>query len=284
MPTPIRALSAPPLLPPSASAHDARRHFASLETWLAEEQTLALPLHCVEEQQRGRGRELLRLLLRAHVEQRGNGDVGPSLLVTGQSTALYNHRRLQGRTLKTLFGPIHIERIGYGRDGTDSIHPLDEALQLPARSFSYELQKHLVRGVIQGPFQESIDRIEDMTGVFVPKRSLEEIVLEAAHDFDAFYSQRTPEPWQQTASILVAAIDGKGIPLVRPTPATRSIRPAKGPKPGGKKMATVAAVFTRAPWIRTPEQIVQASFVPPPRQKPIRTLLARNRNESGPAW
>lgn len=267
MPNPTHVSSAPPLLPPAASVHHARQHFASLETWLAEEQTLALPLHCVEEQQRGRGRELLRLLLQAHVEQRGNGDAGPSLLVTAPSTALYNHRRLQSRTLKTLFGPIHIERVGYGRDGADSIHPLDEALQLPARSFSYELQKHVVRAAIQGPFQESIDRIEDMTGVFIPKRSLEEIVLEAAYDFDAFYSQRTPEPWQQTASILVAAIDGKGIPLVRPAPATRSIRPAKGPKPGGKKMATVAAVFTRAPWIRTPEQIVQSLFRSTPTTK-----------------
>ena len=115
-------------------------------------------------------------------------------------------------------------------------------------------------------------------------RSLEEIVREAAHDFDAFYSQRTPEPWQQTASILVAAIDGKGIPLVRPTPATRSIRPAKGPKPGGKKMATVAAVFTRAPWIRTPEQIVQSLFRSTPTTKTDPHAPRPNTNESGPAW
>jgi hypothetical protein len=291
MTSPGLTLSIPLPLPPSGSAHQARLHFSSLENWLSDVKTLALPLHCVEEQQRGKGRELQRLLLQAHVDQRGNGDIGPCLLVTSQSaSALYTHRRLQGRTLKTLFGPIHIDRIGYGRDGVPSIHPLDEALQLPARSFSYELQKHLVRAAIQGPFQESIDRIQDMSSLLVPKRSVEEIVQEAAQDFDAFYCQRVPEPWQQTASILVVAVDGKGIPLVRPNRSPRSIRSAKGPKPGGKKMATVAAVFTRAPWIRTPDQVVQSLFrtttatkadppAPRPEQKRVWASLVKSKTD-----
>ena len=259
LPLPLLPFPPPPALADPTS--QARLQFSSLEQWLSDAQTLALPLHCVEDQQEGKGRELQRLLLQAHVVQRGNGDLGPALQVTAPpAPALYTHRRLQRRALKTIFGPIHIDRIGYGRQGVESIHPLDQAMQLPARSFSYELQKRLVKAALQGPFQEAIDRIQDMTGLLVPKRSLEEIVQEAAQDFDGFYGQRVPEPWQQTAPILVVAVDGKGIPLVRPNPAPRSIRPAKCPKPGGKKMATVAAVFTRAPWIRTPDQVVQSLF------------------------
>ena len=40
--------------------------------------------------------------------------------------------------MKTVFGTIPIKRTGYCQAGTESIHPLDEALQLPARSFTYE--------------------------------------------------------------------------------------------------------------------------------------------------
>ena len=111
---------------------------------------------------------------------------------------------------------------------------------------------------MQNPFHESVEAIADLTGVSVPKRSLEEILRDAALDFDAFYQQRAPEP--ANGSILVAAVDGKGIPMVKPGGAQPSVRLTKGQKANKKRMATVAAVFTRAPWVRTPEQVVESLF------------------------
>ena len=92
--------------------------------------------------------------------------------------------------------------------------PLDKALALPARSFSYELQRRLVKAAVQNPFLESVQTIAELTGVSVPKRSLEEILPDAARDFDAFYQQRSVAT--ATGSILVAAVDCKGIPMVKP--------------------------------------------------------------------
>jgi hypothetical protein len=87
---------------------------------------------------------------------------------------------------------------------------------------------------------------------------LEEILQDAALDFDAFYRERAPEP--ASGSILVAAVDGKGIPMVKPGGAQPAVRLTKGQKANRKRMATVAAVFTRAPWVRTPEQVVESLF------------------------
>ena len=129
---------------------------------------------------------------------------------------------------------------------------------MPARSFSYELQRRLVKAAVQNPFHESVETIANLTGVSVSKRSLEEMLRDAAQDFDAFYQQRTPEP--ADGSILVAAVDGKGIPMVKPAGAQPSVRLTKGQKANCKRMATVAAVFTRAPWVRTPEQVVESLF------------------------
>ena len=168
------------------------------------------------------------------------------------------HRRLRTRSLKTIFGAVEINRIGYSRDGAPSIYPLDQTLALPARSFSYELQRRLVKAAVQNPFHESVEAIADLTGVSVPKRSLEKILRDAALDFDAFYQERAPEP--ANGSILVAAVDGKGIPMVKPGGAQPSVRLTKGQKANKKRMATVAAVFTRAPWVRTPEQVVESLF------------------------
>jgi len=249
-----------PLAPPtSAATTPAALEFALLEAWLASSRTLQLPLHEIESHQQTKGREVQRLLLQTHIERRGDGDVGPALLVPQQAGSVaYTHRRLRTRSLKTIFGPVEINRMGYSRNGAPSIYPLDQTLALPARSFSYELQRRLVKAAVQNPFHESVEAVADLTGVSVPKRSLEEILRDAALDFDAFYRERTPEP--ANGSILVAAVDGKGIPMVKPGGAQPSVRLTKGQKANKKRMATVAAVFTRAPWVRTPEQVVESLF------------------------
>lgn len=265
LPTPFPPYCPPPLpipelqVAPAAVTTPAAREFALLEDWLASRSALQLPLHQIEVQQQAKGREVQRLLLQAHLQRRGDGDVGPALRVPkAGGEMLYTHRRLGTRSLKTIFGPVEIHRMGYSRDGAPSIYPLDRALALPARSFSYELQRRLVKAAVQNPFLESVQNIAEGTGVSVPKRSLEQILPDAARDFDAFYRQRSAPP--ASGSILVAAVDGKGIPMVKPGGAQPTPRRTKGQKANKKRMATVATVFTRAPWVRTPQQVIESLF------------------------
>ena len=242
-----------------SDASPAALEFSLLQSWLASSAALQLPLHQIESQQHAKGREVQRLLRQAHLQHRGDGDVGLALLLQQQDGAVpYSHRRLGTRLLTTVFGTVDLVRMGYSRPGTPSIFPLDQALALPARSFSYELQRRLVKAAVQNPFLESVHTIAELTGVAVPKRSLEEILPDAAQDFDAFYRQRPAAP--ATGSILVAAVDGKGIPMVKPGGAQPTHRLTKGQTANKKRMATVATVFTRAPWVRTPQQVIESLF------------------------
>src|SRR5881397_3950946 len=89
----INASSAPSDVTPAAI------EFALLQSWLASSTALQLPLHQIESQQQAKGREVQRLLLQAHLQHRGNGDVGPALCLPQQDgTALYSHRRLGTRS------------------------------------------------------------------------------------------------------------------------------------------------------------------------------------------
>ena len=154
---------------------------------MASSSALQLPLHQIETQQQAKGREVQRLLLQAHLQQRGNGDGGTALCLQHQDgEVLYSHRRLGARSLPTVFGTVELVRMGYSRPGAPSIFPLDQALALPARAFSYELQRRLVKAAVQNPFLESVQTMADLTGVSVSQRSLEEILPDAAQDFDAF--------------------------------------------------------------------------------------------------
>jgi len=243
----------------SSPATPAAVEFALLQSWLASGSALQLPLHQIECLQQAKGREVHRLLLQAHLEQRGNGDLGPALcLQQPDGEVFYSHRRLGTRSLTTVFGTVELVRMGYSRPGEPGIFPLDRALTLPARSFSYELQRRLVKAAVQNPFLDSVQTIADLTGVAVSKRSLEQILPDAAQDFDAFYRQRSPDP--ASGAILVAAVDCKGIPMVKPPGGQPTSRLTKGQKANKKRMATVAAVFTRAPWVRTPQQVVESLF------------------------
>lgn len=111
---------------------------------------------------------------------------------------------------------------------------------------------------MQNPFLASVETIAELTGVSVSKRSLEQILPAVAQDFDAFYQQRPPDA--ATGSILVAAVDGKGIPVVKPVAPQPALRLTKGQKTNKKRMATVATVFTRVPWVRTPQQVLERLF------------------------
>src|SRR5258707_8150949 len=78
----------------SSQTTPAAVEFALLQSWLASGNALQLSLHEIERQQQARGREVQRLLLQAHLQQRGNGDLGPVLYLRQQDgELLYSHRR-----------------------------------------------------------------------------------------------------------------------------------------------------------------------------------------------
>jgi hypothetical protein len=239
-----------------------REAFRDLERWLGSESSQRLGLLGIERETECRGQEILRLLLQEHIDRRGAGDGHAAIQVLSPDGGLllYSHRRFCTRRLITVFGEVSVTRMGYGLPGRRWIHPFDAELQLPERVYSYEVQRRLVKAAVQGPFDEAIGMLADLNGVLVPKRSAEQIVLDASVDFEAFYEERRTRECDGQGQLLVAAIDCKGIPMVKNEPAVETVRLRKGQKRQKKRMATVAAVFLQASEPRTPEQVVQSLF------------------------
>ena len=236
--------------------------FQDLERWLSGQAAQIAGLSELERESERRGREILRLALQAHIDARGEGDVGEAIVLGGDDGPVrLAYKRVHTRPLVTLFGEVMVTRVGYGAPGREAIHPLDAELMLPGRLWSYECQRRLIRAVICGPFDEAITLVGEMTGTTVPKRSAEQLVQDAAVDFETFYAARveaTIAPAE--GEILVGAIDCKGIPMVKPDGAERVVRRGKGEKANKKKMATVAAVHSQPPIVRTPKQVIDSLF------------------------
>jgi hypothetical protein len=236
----------------------------------------------LEDVLKGQGLQLLRMLYQAHLDDRGPGTAaGP---VKGADGVQREQERLHERGLSTLFGEVRVRRIGYGAKGADSLHPLDAELNLPGEEYSLGLRRKAAEQAATVSFDETVSYLGRETGKDVGKRQVEELVRRAAEDFDAFYATRSPGAKAGTGSLLVISSDGKGVVMLprdlreptRKRAQTKAHklekRLSKGEKRHAKRMASVAAVYTVAPQVRKPEDVVRTlapqhekQQTPPPR-------------------
>lgn len=230
-----------------------------------------------------KGRELMRILLQEHLDNRGPGQCDRP--VEGADGVERSSVRLQERKLETVFGTVSVERAGYGRQGVESLHPLDAELNLPDERYCLELRRRVAEEAAKSSFDETLESIGKNTAGHVPKRQIEELAMRSAMDFDAFYQTRhgTAAEGQGADTVLVISVDGKGVTMrtqdlreqTRKAAAVRAhkmgTRLSAGEKKNAKRMATVATVYTIAPFVRTPEEVLGESGSPragPPRPRP----------------
>jgi hypothetical protein len=251
--------------------YEARMEFEDLIEQLLSPVAAELTHSQAEDLIEGQGREVLRQLLQGWLESRGVGDVGPAL--AGQDGVQRTQRRLHSRALESLFGTVQVERLGYGAPGQESLHPLDAALNLPEERYSHALRKKVAVEAARSSFEEVVEAIVEHTGAQVPKRQAEELCQRAAQDFEAFYAQRRAQPQTPPAdasgTLVVLSTDGKGVPMRKEALRAQTRKAAegtahklrtrlsKGEKRHRKRMATVAAVYSIAPYVRRADDIVR---------------------------
>ncbi len=264
---------------PSLPFSEAEAKFAELIKRLQSEEAQGMTHSELERELEEKGRELLRTLYQAHLDTRGPGEASePVVDASGEERT---SKRLHERGLATVFGEVEVRRLGYGAEGATSLHPLDGELNLPPELYSHELRRRAAEEVAKGSYDEAVATLARSSGSAVPKRQVEELVVRAAQDFDAFYEQQSAQA-EASGSLLVLSFDGKGVVMRREDlrPATRkaqaqrqrrlSKRLSKGEKRNAKRMATVAAVYAVAPFVRTPQQVA-GSLAPlhvAPQQRP----------------
>ncbi|NOT63141.1 MAG: hypothetical protein HOP19_23275, partial [Acidobacteria bacterium] len=137
----MTALAAAPALTKADAYELAQEHCDSIITTLRSAPAQQMTHSQLEELLATEGRELLRRLLQAHLEERGPG--GVSEPVVDAIGLAHTHQRKQTRSFKTLFGVVTLKRQGYGGRGQESLHPLDAQLQLPPENLSYPLQRRV---------------------------------------------------------------------------------------------------------------------------------------------
>lgn len=227
------------------------------------------------------GRECVRILL--HVL--GTGDVGESTeLPDGRTVSRL--KELHKREYLSIFGEFELSRCVYGRGERRKVEliPLDAHLALPESKFSYLLQSWDQQLATEQPFAQVSQTIESILGLSQHVDSLERTNRKMARSADEFMNQQSPPPAEEEGAILVQTGDGKGVPIRRAAdaPVIHSHHSKRGPKPNRKKMATVGAVYSVDPYVRTPEQVVEALFRDPKESREGRQRSAAPAAQASP--
>jgi len=215
------------------------------------------------------GMELQRLLLQAHMELRAAREQRAA--VRGADGVLRTTVRESSRPLTTLVGTVNVARTAYQARGVGGLHPMDASLNLAPTLYSQGVERFVAEQAAIMSFDDVRHALVRQSGARVAKRQIEEMAVRAAEDFDAFYAERRAanDAEEATGDLLVLTFDGKGIVMVPDAlrPATKkaaqkkgrnklATRLASGEKRNRKRMAEVAAVYTVAPYVRTPIDVL----------------------------
>jgi hypothetical protein len=206
------------------------------------------------------GAALLRLFFVTRAAVRPSEPV-----VAPDGTPLLHHDQ-RPATYYSVFGKVRFGRHYFTAPGQAGICPLDAELSLPARSYSDLLCEWVAYGTTDESYRESQTMIERILGLSLSVQAIETSVADAAGEVAAFYDEpaalSAPAPEE---TILVVQADGKGVPMVQPSPAALPGRLGKGQKRGKKKEAIVTGLYTIAPYRRTPQEVVAALLREPGR-------------------
>jgi hypothetical protein len=159
-----------------------------------------------------------------------------------------------------------LQRTVYGsREGQAlAFVPLDNRLQLPPGVFSYVLQDWDQSLAAEQPFRQVSQTIERILKLRQSVDSLEEMNRQMSQEVGWFRDLQGSPPAAQEGQVVVVTADCKGIVIRgQGTPTVCGGERPAGQRANQKRMATVGAVYTVDPYVRTPEEVVAALFRDP---------------------
>jgi hypothetical protein len=225
----------------------------------------------------------------------GDGDLGESV-VTPDGRRLERSQEPVERPLRTVFGEHTIRAYVYAAGAHQAIElrPVDARLRLSPGRCSYFFEEFSQYFCVDQAFGQASQGLAVVLRQEICVDTLERINRRMGEQAEEFLDRLPVPRAKEESKLLVFTADGKGVPLVK-ADAERVPAFEKAERPGNRRMATLAAVYTINPYVRTPEQIIAALFRddsgprpkdrPQPRFKHVTARFTRMReDEDGEGW
>lgn len=164
------------------------------------------------------------------------------------------------RNYFSIFGKVPVERPYFYRSDAGGRIELDAELSLGSDCYSDLLREMAEYLGVDVTYEKVVGLFGRFLGHSLTKNAVQDMIAEDAEDVVPYYKQKSAPAPEEEGQILVAQADGKGVPMVRETPAPARVRLSKGDKRTKKKEAIVTTLYTIEPNLRTPAEVVASIF------------------------
>lgn len=191
----------------------------------------------------------------------GNGDLGETCTTDAGRTLRRSEEPID-RPLQTIFGLHTIQAYVYAPGPHEKIEfrPVDARMQLSDRRSSYRFEEFSQYFVVDQAFRQAAEGIELVLQQKVSVDMLEGTNRRLGGQAAEFLDHLPAPRATQEGELLVFTGDGKGVPLVKQDAETTAAFEERPERPGNRRMAILAGVYSVDPYVRTPEEIVAALF------------------------
>lgn len=220
----------------------------------------------LREVERGTFDMLLRMG-HAAIEQflalQGDGDLGETV-TSDEGARLYRSLEPVARPLRTIFGQHEFCAFVYRKRRHPHtpivLRPLDARMSLGPGHWSALLDEFSQLFCIEQAFEPAAAAFETIFRQRLSVDTLEQVNLRMGAQAAEFLQRLEPPPPEEEGELLVLTADGKGVPMVQADAARLAAFEERPLRPGNRRMATLAAVYSVDRHVRTPEEIVAALF------------------------
>ena len=175
----------------------------------------------------------------------GDGDLGQHV-VTDDGKTLHRSERTSTTPVRSIFGEHSFEQYTYspGKNKAIELRPISVRIVLPKHRWSFLLQEFSQMFCVDQAFNQGSTNLSTVLGGKFSIDTLEKINQQIGEQAGEYLDDLpSPDPDTET-KFLVAQADGKGVPLIKKDVAKVAAFETAKKRPGNRKMATVASVYT----------------------------------------
>lgn len=191
----------------------------------------------------------------------GQGDLGPAV-ETAEGDTLRRSTDPAACIIRSIFGRHRFQQYTYSSAAKKAIElrPIDARMSLPPARWSYLLQEFSQLFCVDQAFGLAAQNMASLFGGTFSVDTLESVNAQMGQDAERFLSDLPTPPAKEEGEVLVLSSDGKGVPLVREDAAKLPAFETANKRPGNRRMACVASVYSVDRFERTAGDVVAALF------------------------
>ena len=177
----------------------------------------------------------------------GKGDLGEEVIYDNR--ILYRSPLPHLRSLRTVFGEHEFEQFVYslGANRKIELKPLDARMGLSGHVHSYRMEEFSQMFCVESAFALSAENLSQVFGGTFSVNTLELTSQRMGAQAQPFLDNiPQPDP-KAEGKFLIGSADGKGVPMILKDTKQKPEVDDSEERPGNRKMATIAAVYSVDP-------------------------------------